>query len=251
MDITYEQKIPLIFHQIWYQGIDKIKNPYSDCRKKCLAKLKEWEGWEYMFWDKNSIEKLINENYPQFWDLYNYFDIMVQKIDLAKYIILYHFGGVYVDMDMECVRNIAKLIKSSDELIISRIPKPYWLYNNGILFSNPKNKFWIKFIDEIEKNKVKRWYHIKDYYIGNTTGPLLFTNFIDKNKGRYKIKILDSKYVESRSVDKDTYVFNHFGNHWCSWYTKVATQLYFHPYIYLGILVLILVVIYVIIYLTV
>ncbi len=31
---------------------------------------------------------------------------MIQKIDFAKYCIIYTYGGVYVDMDSECLKSI-------------------------------------------------------------------------------------------------------------------------------------------------
>ena len=102
--------IPKIAHQIWFQDKNKInKEPYQTCHKTCLTKLKLF-NWKHIIWDDKSIRKLITVHYPQYLSLYNYFDIMVQKIDLAKYIIIYHYGGVYIDMDMDCVKDLTKLI---------------------------------------------------------------------------------------------------------------------------------------------
>jgi hypothetical protein len=33
-------------------------------------------------------------------------------IDVFRYIILYHFGGLYADMDYECVRDFWHMLKS-------------------------------------------------------------------------------------------------------------------------------------------
>ena len=61
------------------------------------------------------------------------------KIDLARYIILYHYGGVYIDMDMEWIKDFSFLIDNDDELIINKTK--FKFYNNGVIFSKPKCKF--------------------------------------------------------------------------------------------------------------
>ncbi len=33
----------------------------------------------------------------------------VQKLDMARYVILYQLGGVYKDMDIKCYRNLDEL----------------------------------------------------------------------------------------------------------------------------------------------
>ena len=51
--------------------------------------------------------------------------------------IMYHYGGVYVDMDMECIKNIRELIKPDDMIIVSDMDNGL-IYSNGIFFSSPK-----------------------------------------------------------------------------------------------------------------
>ena len=43
------------------------------------------------------IKRLLKDNYPKYLKTYNAFPLMIQKIDFAKYVILYHYGGIYID----------------------------------------------------------------------------------------------------------------------------------------------------------
>lgn len=211
--------IPKIAHQIWFQGKDKIsKEPYQSCHETCLKKLKEFE-WKHIIWDDKSIRNLISNYYPQFLNLYNYFDIMVQKIDLAKYIIIYHYGGVYIDMDMDCVKNLTNLINPTDELIFSKI-FALNTFSNGVFLSRPKHPFWLELLNTIDrkKNKNKKFYLLNSIYVLSTTGNFIFHYCLNKTK--YKYRVLNRKYLEpcedhsSCSNIEDAYLIGRYGAHW-------------------------------------
>ena len=99
--------IPKIIHQIWFQGENNIPDFHKKYQNICKTM---YSNWEYMFWDNDSITNLITENYPHLLFYYNYFPHLVQKVDLARYIILNHYGGCYVDMDVECLKPIDNLL---------------------------------------------------------------------------------------------------------------------------------------------
>jgi mannosyltransferase OCH1-like enzyme len=106
------------------------------------AKIILMSGWTHYVWDKISIEKFIKKTYPEYWHIYDYFNIMVQKIDFAKILIIYHFGGAYIDMDMVCLKNIDDLIKPNDTLIFSNMENNLYL-SCGIFLSSAKNIFLV------------------------------------------------------------------------------------------------------------
>lgn len=89
-------KIPKIIHQIWI-GPKEFPQKY-----KTLATswLKHHPDWKYMLWDNESIKqlKLVNQ------DLFDAADNWGEKSDIARYEILYRFGGLYVDVDFECLK---------------------------------------------------------------------------------------------------------------------------------------------------
>lgn len=39
----------------------------------------------------------------------------VEKADIMRYFILYHYGGIYADLDMEAVRPIEPLLAKHDK----------------------------------------------------------------------------------------------------------------------------------------
>ncbi len=206
--------IQKIIHQIWYQGCNEIIEPYKSCFIDTIKFLNN-TNWTHKVWDKESIEELILNNYPQYFNLYNSCSILVQKLDIARYIILYHYGGCYMDMDMKIIKDFSELLDDTDEIVVSKTKHTF--INNGILFSNINNKFWLDFLEDI-KPKINKFTFSKLISVNYSTGPLNFTKFIYINK--YKIKILPYKYLEPcktkfiQIITDDAYVINYFGNSW-------------------------------------
>ena len=69
--------------------------------------------------------------------MYNAFDNGVKRADVARYCILQTYGGVYVDLDFECIKPLDDLLKNR-EFVIGTEPTfhakhirnyPYWLCN--------------------------------------------------------------------------------------------------------------------------
>jgi mannosyltransferase OCH1-like enzyme len=237
--------IPLIIHQIWFQGIENIIQPYKNCFIRTI-KFLENTKWKHYFWDKQKIEDFILKEYPDYWNIYNKCHILVQKLDVARYIILYHYGGCYMDMDMEILKDFINLIDINDELIFSLVK--IGGYNNGILFSSKNNKFWFDFLKNID-NKINLIKFDNMINVQLSTGPFNFTNFINKNKNIYKIKTLPYKYLEpceskyNSLITPDAYVINNFGNSWINPFYSFFIKLYTFRKI-----VLIIIILYIIIY---
>ena len=90
-----ELKIPKIIHQIWLGS--KVPEQY-------LQLMRTWQehhpDWDYILWTDEMIEQLnlINK------DLYDAAINYGERADIARYEILYRFGGLYVDTDFECIQ---------------------------------------------------------------------------------------------------------------------------------------------------
>lgn len=94
-------RIPKIIHQIWLGSpVPEVYAPY----------MKSWQekhpDWEYRLW--------IDENISSLFPLYNqvYFEAAENhgmKSDILRWELLYRFGGVYADMDFECLNPLDEL----------------------------------------------------------------------------------------------------------------------------------------------
>lgn len=98
-------RIPRIFHRIWVG-----KNPMP---QEFVEYGHSWEkhhpNWEFMTWTDQNMIPLLNQAE------YDKATTPALKSDIARIEILYRFGGVYLDCDFECFKNIEPLLENVDE----------------------------------------------------------------------------------------------------------------------------------------
>ena len=139
-------KIPKVIHQIYYQGEAAIPKDYLRYRQTVLDL---HPNWEYYFWDEQQCRSFLQENYPWFLEVYDsYPTSFIQRCDAIRYFFLYHYGGFYIDMDIEFLKPMDDLLEDY-ELIFSKLV----LFNNAIIGSSPRHPFWPKVFEELDKRK--------------------------------------------------------------------------------------------------
>ena len=183
--------IPKIIHQIWIQGYNSIPDNLKKIHLECI---KINTNFKFIFWDNNKIIKFIKEHYDiEFLDIYNNYNIMAQKADFARYLILYIYGGIYLDMDMICKKNLNTFLKYNFFITEDNLKKiiHYKQYPNGIIGSIPYHPlFKIIFINLKKRVNEKN-------NIPYSTGTRLLYDSIIEYKGLYKddITIIDPQYL--------------------------------------------------------
>ncbi|KAJ5808152.1 hypothetical protein N7474_009421 [Penicillium riverlandense] len=89
--------IPRILHQTtatetipdhWVQSQESCKQAYSD--------------FEYKLWTDASARDFLANHYPWFVDTWDNYAFPIQRADSIRYFVLYHYGGIYLDMDTWC-----------------------------------------------------------------------------------------------------------------------------------------------------
>jgi mannosyltransferase OCH1-like enzyme len=94
-----ELKIPKIIHQIWLGS--PIPESFIDLQQSWIeAHL--GRGWSYKLWTDEDVTNMQLYN-QEFYDATDNYGV---KSDILRWEILYKYGGVYVDMDFECLREL-------------------------------------------------------------------------------------------------------------------------------------------------
>ena len=118
-------------HQIWFQKKDSSNPPgyiqsedYRNCQFTYLD-FADKNGWEYTLWSEPEVQQLVEESFPEFLDQYNSIDSIIKKVDCARLMILYEYGGLYVDMDSYMKRNLNDFL-NLDHIIRDDYPYTDW-----------------------------------------------------------------------------------------------------------------------------
>ncbi|ARF09146.1 glycosyltransferase [Catovirus CTV1] len=228
-------QIPKIIHQIWLQGENNIPKDYPNYSES-WKKLNP--NFEYILWDQSNIENLIKKYFPDFLSKFNNYPKLVQKVDAAKYIILYVYGGVYVDMDLECLKNIDDLLNYQKIMLLkcdlNILTKLYFYHTSGTILQNcfaasvPKHNFWIHCVQLMMNQDIKQsYFELLEKYIFRTTGPKLITDAYYTYPSNNEIMLIDTSLFEPLSSCEydlyncsrddcrgklvNSYAFHHFG----------------------------------------
>lgn len=186
--------IPRIIHQT-YKSVEQLPKHWqkSHVQWQEFCKL---HGFTYMFWDDASLDTVVrdvlNKEQLEFYDNLPY---TIQRIDIARCVILYQYGGMYVDMDI-CVKpnsyarfeHLFGLYEHSCQLAFgeSSSSKSFGsvgaTFTNALMMSVVGSDFWTFLFDRMLQHpeRSNAWKFllspIKHYYIINSTGPGLIND---------------------------------------------------------------------------
>lgn len=235
--------IPNIIHQIWIQGYDNIPNTLLAYHLECKNIN---NNFEFILWDDEKIKKLLAEYFGLLYlETYNSYTIFAQKADFARYAILYTYGGIYLDMDMKCTKNLSDFLNCGVFFTSYIYPNIFKRYLNGIVGAKPSHPLFVVIFNNIFCNK-----DIKN--VTKSTGTNLFYVSVQeyiKNNSNHDIVIVDQKYLnpchmfsnkDCEEKCKDCYVVH---TNYSSWSptNKILTKVLKHKNILIVLLLILLI----------
>lgn len=192
-------KIPKIIHQI-YDSREGNKISH-----KLIKISKTWEKnhsqWKYLFWDQKAIDAFLEEHYPYYIAPYFHFKYPVQRWDSIRYLLVYHYGGLYVDMDYESLEPLDKLLDNAECFFgcepVEHKPSDIQIYLGNSLFGSiaehPFLQLLIKKCFEPTTEVTETNGKIK--FILETTGPVMVSKMYQKYANNKKVTLLPSEFV--------------------------------------------------------
>jgi hypothetical protein len=100
--------IPKLIHQLWVSPETPAK--FSAFRESWLARNPDWT---MRLWTDEDLAGLVETRYPELTALYGGYRHPIARADLGRYLVLETFGGVYADLDCECLRPLEPLLRDA------------------------------------------------------------------------------------------------------------------------------------------
>ncbi len=141
----HSPSIPHILHQTW----DSHKVPVF-FKSWIKSWIKHHPHWQYWFWTPKEVRALLQKYYPAYVEMYDNYPEMIRRADVMRYFIMERYGGVYVDLDMQCLRNIDRWTQNYS-CFVSKEPyeHAYLVYNktrpgvmNTMIACRPNHPFF-------------------------------------------------------------------------------------------------------------
>jgi mannosyltransferase OCH1-like enzyme len=177
-------KIPHIIHQTWKNSTlpPKFLPLYHEL-------IEHHPDWEYKLWTDQDNDNFVAQHYPSYFPTYQKFEKKIFRIDAVRYLYMYHYGGVYMDLDMRVYRNIGPLIDNAKGVVVARMGSDEEFIHsipNAWMASPPKNPFWLCLLNEIKEASEKGRYWSRNYWEAEwRTGPIMFKSVVDRYKRKY------------------------------------------------------------------
>ncbi|OAQ57988.1 glycosyltransferase family 32 protein [Purpureocillium lilacinum] len=97
--------VPPVFHHIAL-GKHRWKNRWQETRQSCLD---IHPGWEVHLWTDENAPDFVRERFPELFGIWNNYPYHIDRADALRYMVLFEFGGVAIDMDLKCKRALGPL----------------------------------------------------------------------------------------------------------------------------------------------
>ena len=166
-------KIPKIIHQTAPSETEKWNPIWFKCQQSWKEKFPDFE---YKMWTDEDLDEFIRTKFEWFYPTYKSYDKNIKRIDSARYFILYEYGGIYADMDYECINKFDHLLPDGK---VSICESPYInhpirneKYENSLMASPQKHPFWNLVFNNLEEN-------INAWTVVWATGPNIVKEAID------------------------------------------------------------------------
>lgn len=215
----YTQRIPKIIIQTWKTDIIPAKYTQEVNSVKT-----HHPTYEYLFFTDDAIEIFLETHYPEYYETYKKLPKQIQRIDFFRYIAVYHYGGFYLDLDIEVHKPFDELLHHTAIFPIDLHIKPFMCdekyprfqklckSNQKIMIGQyafgaiPQHPFIKELIDDIHNNidiYIQKFKEDKSLqYVYETTGPDFVTY----------------KYLDTKPADI-TILYHKEGQHFGSYAT--------------------------------
>lgn len=153
--VVEKPRIPHIIHQTW-TTVD-VPFIYWDNIKTVI---KHNPTWKYYFWTAESAQKLIADRYPRFLKTWKKLTKPIYKADALRYIVLYEYGGFYMDLDIEVHRNLNRTAKRYSCIVGSEpfehavfLYEKHFYLNNNFMAARPRHPFFKQVANNLAKKR--------------------------------------------------------------------------------------------------
>jgi mannosyltransferase OCH1-like enzyme len=174
--------IPRIIHQTW-----KTDNVPERWKPLQASWLNYHPSFEYRYWTDADSRAFVADHYLGYLPLFDGYALGVQRADLFRCLVMRHFGGIYVDMDFECLRPINPLLENR-RLVFGLEPMSHAvrapvlrrglnrIVCNAFIASEARHPFWDFLLPRFiaARNEVD---------VIDATGPFLLTRACDEYVG--------------------------------------------------------------------
>lgn len=199
-------KIPLAIHQTWKdENIPEAVAAYARTWKA------HHPGWEYTLWTDAMNKDFISTHYPEFLPVYSRYHTAIQRVDAVRYFILHHMGGVFIDLDFECLKNVGPLLKDAtfvaglEPQVHADAHRKRYIISNAFMASIPGSVFIEQVCKTLLQNDYYKYYREPGFNaILDCAGPFMLSRIYASFEPKDGLNILEPSLLYPLAKDMQT-----------------------------------------------
>ncbi len=149
--LTPASAIPRMIHQTWKT---------AEVPPRFLGFVESWKrhhpGWTYKLWTDADNDAFVLKHAPEFLATFRGYRSGIERADAIRYLLLLHEGGVYADLDFECLAPLDSVLQGH-RLVLGTEPHIHAhrlhgrtrLVCNAVMAAAPGHPFWPHLLKEL------------------------------------------------------------------------------------------------------
>ncbi|KAK3392710.1 nucleotide-diphospho-sugar transferase [Podospora didyma] len=99
------RRVPRLIHQSWMST--ELPARFQRWSDSCRGMHPEWE---WVLWTDEDNANLVKTYFPWLEETYRALPSEIYRVDLSRSLYMYAFGGLYADLDMECLHPVESIL---------------------------------------------------------------------------------------------------------------------------------------------
>ncbi|OAQ71882.1 glycosyltransferase family 32 protein [Purpureocillium lilacinum] len=177
-------------------------------------------GWETHTWTEKKAVQFVAEKYPDLLETWENYPYLIERVDALRYMVLYEYGGVVLDMDLKCKRALGPL-RRFQFVAVEAQPTGFSI---GFMMAKRHNTF----VSDILRNLNvydRQWLGLPYPTVMFSTGCHFASVIHARQANRTALKVLPAP-MHSLNGRVTTPIFDHLGSSsWHSYDARLMTSL--------------------------
>lgn len=214
------QRIPRLIHQTY--RTNETPSIWNVSVRSVIEK--NADDFKYRLWTDEEINEFVKDREPRFYEeTFVKYRYSIQRVDTFRYVLLYHLGGIYIDMDNGCNRPFRELLNTLESLDpdaddLAAFPRQEdFILDSDFLISTPGHPMFARMISHLPLYNHNYLTHFWTVII--STGPIFLSieERLFSSSDDHVVRLLNS------TVYKPMFLFKSQG---ASWYRNDAALIF-------------------------
>jgi len=206
-----------IIHVMWTTS--EIPSRWNKSAKSWITRNTEFV---YCHWNDSELEAFVADEYPWLLSTYVSYPYVIQRCDVARYLLLYRYGGTYVDLDIISITPLSVIFTSApvNAGVIVAPTEPFGFSNDFIAVRRSRDPVIRGVIAGLRRAAASPWYPPLPYTeVMFRTGPVYFSRLVNCHRGDDRVFVIPS-------FNYGIYVHHVTGGSWHEWDGRIIWKLY-------------------------